>query len=74
MEIIGLLFVCAVIASVISSNKGDSGFMGFLYGLFLGPLGVILAWLTGGAICGKCKKNIHHKATKCPYCQSELKA
>jgi RNA polymerase subunit RPABC4/transcription elongation factor Spt4 len=36
-------------------------------------LGIILVFFTGGAVCGRCKKTIHPKATKCPYCQSELK-
>lgn len=61
--------ICGAAGSVICENKGRSALEGFLLGLLLGPIGLI--------ICGVLPKDvtaIEHRALrsgairKCPYC------
>jgi hypothetical protein len=73
MEYVVVWFVCGIISSVIGSNKG-LGCGGFIAGLLLGPLGIILVLVLPGTRikCQYCQKLIDKKAVKCPYCQSAL--
>jgi len=43
MELVFIWITGGVICAVIASGKGRSGFFWFFIGLFLGPLGLILA-------------------------------
>lgn len=69
---VGLWFFCAIIATMIGSRKGEAG-SAFLFGLILGPLGVILALLSTGSRkkCQFCREYVDKKATVCPRCQKE---
>jgi hypothetical protein len=66
--------ICAVIACTISEHKGNSGTIGFLAGLFLGPIGVILC-----AFNHTCDRNIEKQKIrsgemkKCPNCAELVK-
>ncbi len=60
----------ALAAAVIGANRGSSFLVWFAAGLFLGPLGVVLAFWEGRS-CKSCRKLIPEKARKCPYCQTE---
>ena len=64
--------VMGVIGGMIGNPKG-MGFVGFLLGLFLGPLGIIVVQISDGdrRECPFCKKRIDKNATVCPYCQRE---
>jgi zinc-ribbon domain len=61
--------LCGIVAAVIYSNKGRSGVTGFLVGLLLGPIGILLA-----AISSTNKTSLEQKQVssgemkKCPYC------
>ena len=39
---IGIWVICGFVGSAIANNRGNSGGSGFLLGLFLGPLGVLI--------------------------------
>ena len=39
---IGIWVICGFVGSSIANNRGNSGGSGFLLGLFLGPLGVLI--------------------------------
>ena len=65
--------ICGVIASVLGSRKG-MGVSGFFYGLILGPLGVILMFISKGkrVACPFCKKLNYITSTVCIHCDKEI--
>ena len=67
-----VFFVSAIISCVIGSRKGEP-ISSFFFGLFLGPIGVILAILSTGnkKKCQYCQEFVNKKATVCPHCQKE---
>lgn len=65
--------VCCIAASVVASNRGASGCLWFGLGLFLGPLGLALAFAAGpahreSATCSRCLQNVSWDAAACPHC------
>ena len=56
---------------LIGANKGD-GVAGFLLGLFLGVIGIIIIALTAGIKCPYCQTKIHKNAIICPKCNKDL--
>lgn len=74
----GLLtaFICGILSAWIASTKHRSGCAWFLVGLFLGPLGIIIAAVMGrphtGWICPYCKEEVQKDALVCPHCQRDL--
>jgi len=72
MEWIVLFVVCSVLGAFLADRYGGSRLAGALFGLFLGPIGVIIAWTLGGKACPKCRSRIHKDATKCPRCQEAV--
>jgi hypothetical protein len=60
----------AVVSAKIASNRGGSDYSWFRWGFLFGPFALILAFVLPGEPCSACKKKIHPKATKCPYCQT----
>jgi hypothetical protein len=86
-----LLFwlLCGVAAGTIYERKGRSGGMGFVGGLLLGPIGVVLAWAASPdptgieraktsdsslKKCPYCAEHVKREATVCRFCQRELPA
>ncbi len=53
MEFVVIWFICGIIAAAIGSSKGE-GFVGFIIGFILGPLGIIAAILSSGN-----RKDVH---------------
>jgi hypothetical protein len=63
---------CGIIAALIGAPKGQ-GWLGFLLGALLGPLGILIMVFTQGnrKICPYCKEKIHKDASVCSRCQKE---
>jgi zinc-ribbon domain len=68
MELLAFWLLCGILAGIIASSKGGSGFLGFVVGALLGPIGVIISLFMGNS------KNLAEKAVvsgemkKCPQC------
>jgi hypothetical protein len=73
VEIVVVWLLCGVAAGMIGSRKG-AGCSGFLVGLLLGPIGIIIALVMKGSRvhCPFCKELIQKKAVICPHCRSNL--
>lgn len=76
MEILALLavgFLCGLIAAMIGQRKGAAG-SGFLLGLLLGPLGIVIALVMRGnrVACPHCKELVQKAASVCPHCRERL--
>jgi hypothetical protein len=78
----GVIF--GLICAVVWSHKGGSAVVGFLAGLFLGLIGlIIVAVISPGADakqkaatmreCPHCKEQMRRDASVCPHCQRESK-
>lgn len=66
-------FFGAIIGMYAGSKRGFGAGAGFVGGLFLGPLALLMFFADGGKRkCPHCREWIDKKATKCPRCQSEL--
>ncbi|WP_428086346.1 zinc ribbon domain-containing protein [Candidatus Thioglobus sp.] len=76
MEIFVLWLFLSIIAGVIASNKGRSGFGFFLLSVILSPLIGIIAAL----VAGENRNNVEEKKIssgenkKCPYCAEIIKS
>jgi hypothetical protein len=69
------LIVCAVAAAAIAGRRDRAG-TGFLLGLILGPIGVIIACVLKGnrAECPYCKELVRKDASVCPHCRKDLRS
>ena len=56
MELLLIWVVIGIIAAKVYRNKGRSYKMGFAAGFILGPLGLLLALLSGTDVAGKAKQ------------------
>lgn len=66
------LVVCAVIGKAVGSQKNAGGW-GMLLGLFLGPIGIIVAALIDGRpICPTCGTKLNGKPKLCPSCKTKF--
>jgi len=65
--------ICIIIATILGSRKG-MGASSFFFGLILGPLGVILVYISKGkrVACPFCDKIIYKTSTVCPHCEKEI--
>ena len=64
---------CGIGAGFVAKDRGADGGMWFAVGFLLGPFGLAAAFLSGSQqTCQFCRRRVHPKAKKCPYCQSQL--
>jgi hypothetical protein len=73
MEFIGFWLLCGIVAAMIGRRKG-AGCVGFVVGLILGPIGIIIALVMKGnrKACPFCKELVNRDATVCPHCQKDI--
>jgi hypothetical protein len=66
-------FTCGLIAAAIGVRKGE-GFLAFIAGVMLGPIGILGALLSKGKLvdCPYCAERIQPRAVVCPHCQRQL--
>ncbi|MBN8843282.1 MAG: hypothetical protein J0H88_08535 [Sphingomonadales bacterium] len=78
--------ICGLIAAGVASSNGGSGLLGFFAGLFLGPVGVIIAMFIRGPSqkiahqvaagqlkrCPRCAEGVQSAAQVCRYCGHEF--
>jgi hypothetical protein len=67
--VIWLLFGCAT--AYVATNRGGNGVAWFIFGVLLGPIALLAAFLNGKN-CPACAKKISAKAIICPYCRSDV--
>lgn len=73
--VIGIWILCGIIGTLVMERKGRSGFGGFLLGLLLGPLGVIIALVLGSDQAALDRRSIASgQQRKCPRCAELVKA
>lgn len=75
MFLVGLA-VCGFLGAAIGASKGQA-LQGGLLGLLLGPIGVIIALVSGATNvrpCPHCKSKIAFDATACAHCQRDVPA
>lgn len=64
---------CGFFAAKVAERRNASGCLWFGLGLLFGPFGLAFAFLAGEEReCRYCRKNIHPKAVRCPFCQANL--
>ena len=63
----------AIAAALVGSSKGEAG-MGFLFGLGLGPIGLLLAIVSRGdrVDCPSCGEPIRRRAIVCKHCGRDV--
>ena len=68
-----LWLACVVAATIIGSPK-EMGLSSFFYGLILGPLGVVLVFISKGkkVTCLFCKKLNYITSKICIHCGAEI--
>jgi hypothetical protein len=75
MVFIVIWVVCGFAAAAIAQGKGNSGFGAFLAGLFLGPLGIIIAALMPSNPAGQAARAVDSGEMKrCPQCAELVQA
>ena len=53
-----IIWICfGIIGAMIASSKGNSGFGGFLLGILLGPIGILIAYFSSNNEPGKREKS-----------------
>ena len=67
-------FIFWILTIAVGSKKGE-GCISIFTGLFLGPIGFIIAVASNGnrVKCPLCKEYIKKDALICPHCKSHLK-
>lgn len=72
MEFIAWALFGALIGVAAAQKKGFGTAAGVIGGLLLGPLAVLMFFVSSGKKkCPHCQEWIDQKATVCPYCQRE---
>lgn len=73
--ILSVFLIFALLGMKAQYDRGGSLVMGFIVGLFLGPIGVLVAMYSGGRRCEACRKyGIPRGATKCARCGTAVAA
>ncbi|MGH2663741.1 MAG: hypothetical protein ACRDH8_13260 [Actinomycetota bacterium] len=85
-DVIGLLLfvdalVFSVAAALVRQGRGGYFLSGFLWGLLLGPIGLLVVAIVKPPAyrpghmrreCPHCRESIKLEATVCPHCQREI--
>lgn len=69
-----LWIICILVATYLGTQKGIP-FLGFINGLILGPLGVIIVMIQDNkdrVSCPSCAELIMKKANVCPHCRQAI--
>ncbi len=85
--ILGPIWVLfGITAAIVANSRGGDGFGAFLAGLFLGPLGLVIAFLMGSPerrdkrdvaagrkkVCPRCAETVRRAALVCKHCGGEF--
>lgn len=77
LVILGIWLVPAVLSGVVVSKRGGNTALWLILGFIAGPLAplvlVLAIALNQGKLCPFCRKRIDKEASKCAYCQSDLR-
>lgn len=60
--------ICGGVAAMIANSRGGDGMMGFIAGVLLGPLGIVVACFMGGEKAVADKQLADGAMKKCPRC------
>jgi len=60
--------ICGAVAATIASSKGGSALIGFIVGVLLGPLGIIIAFFLGNEKAAAQSQIQSGERKKCPRC------
>ena len=74
-EVILVFWIASVLLATHLGIKKGIGFLGFINGLFLGPLGVLIVMIQKNdnrMDCPSCAEQILKQATICPHCRSDV--
>lgn len=67
-----IIWLCfGIVGSMIASSKGNSGCGGFILGILLGPIGLLISFFSRDNEEGKREKSGNTK--KCPHCAEYIK-
>lgn len=71
--ILYMWFTCLVATAMVGARKGEI-IISILMGLFLGPLGLVIALLSRGdrGPCPFCREWVSPRAVICSHCHSKL--
>jgi hypothetical protein len=72
MEVIFVWIVVTCISAAVGASKGK-GFQGFLWGFFLGLIGlaIVIFLVKSDRLCKFCQSSLPAGATVCPRCTRE---
>ena len=75
MILIVAWLACGIAAAIIGARKGE-GLGGFILGVLLGPIGILIVAVSRGnrRECPACRELIHAAARICPHCRTEIGA
>ena len=75
---LGVGVVSGLVGMVATADKGRGLVPGFFLGLFLGPVGVVIAFVLSEvkpeSACAACGKSVPPGAVFCPHCRARVKA
>ena len=75
MEVFALWLVCGLVAAFIADHRGASGCSGFLLGICLGPIGLVLAFVLKPRVdpTPPTEEALRREGMKvCPYCRETI--